>query len=112
MGRAFKVEQLRIKESLHLDTVIRDRAHSLFLENDLERLKKKAKCLAAMITCQEEMDEIMAGEPEEVAPTTNIGDIHVNVAGSGGAGSNAPYRPFDGGDIGRQVAKELRKAVV
>ncbi len=107
---------MRIKESLALDSIIRERANSLAQEPDHLRLVKKAKCLAALIECQEELDEIMANvEPEVIEQTTNVGDIVVNVQGPSGRGnsraSKTPYQPFDGGDIGRATAQAIRQTM-
>jgi len=100
---------MRIKESLQLDTMITDRALSLGREGDRDRMIKKAKVLEALIRCQEELDEIYVDEEEE--ETVEVGDINVNISGGrGGTSSNAPFRPFDPGDIGRQVAEELRRS--
>lgn len=113
MGRAYEVKQLRIKESLQLDSIIRDRAASLPLEGNHDRFIKKSKVLAALIECQEKLDVIMANADfGEESRVTNVGDINVTLndgKGRGGAGSNAPFRPYDGGDIARSVAKQLKK---
>jgi hypothetical protein len=105
---------MRIKESLQLDSTIRDRAASLPLEPNHSRFIKKSKVLAALIECQEKLDEIMRDADFGEKPRTTIGDINVTLNGDGGKGrgganSNAPFRPFDGGDVARQVARQLKK---
>lgn len=107
---------MRIKESLQLDSMITERALSLGREGNRDRMVKKAKVLEALIRCQEELDEIYMDEEEEpMGP--NIGDINVTMQGPGkgrggpGTASNAPFRPFDPGDLGREVAREIKNAV-
>jgi len=96
--------------------MIDERIRLLAAEGNRELRIKKAKCLDALIRCQEELDEIYKDVEEQEMPHPHVGDINVTLTppkgrgGAGGAVSN-PFRPFDGGDIAREMAEQLRKAI-
>lgn len=115
MGRAIK-ENMRIKESLALDSIIRDRANTLSAVSQPDMLEKKARVLVALMDCRAELDQIMTDEEAVAAENvTNVGDINVNIEGGGkgrgGAGGKVPFQPFDGGDLGRDIARRLKAEI-
>jgi len=106
---------MRIKESLALDSIIRARADTLATERRHDVLEKKARVLVALMDCRFELDQIMIDEEAVAAENvTNIGDISVNIEGGkgrGGAGGKVPFQPFDGGDLGRDIARRLKAEI-
>lgn len=105
---------MRIKESLALDSIIRERADTLFAERRHDVLEQKARVLVALMDCRADLDDIMSAE-EVVENVTNIGDVNVNIEGGKGRGNSGPgkvpYQPFDGGDLGRDFAKRLKEEI-
>lgn len=98
---------MRIKESLQLDGMIRERAASLAMEPRHDMLIKKAKCLELLIKCQEELDDVMSGNEPIEPPTPNI-NVNISPGRPGSSGpTKVPYLPFDGGDIARELKKAL-----
>lgn len=97
---------MRIKESLALDSIIRERANTLATEPRYDLLEKKARVLVALVNCRAELDQIMV--EEEVEYVTN--NINVNVDGGKGR-TKVPFQPFDGGDLGRDIARQLKREI-